>query len=96
MQIPNTQVGAAPMTFRGQFEPSKDDCDCVAIFDGTSFRLERAAGQVKSLRCTAVVVAHTHCNSWSASCAGLVPGMHARHYVEFLCSTSGKCCDHGC
>jgi hypothetical protein len=41
------------MTFKGHYEASKDDCDCVAIFDGTSFTLEQAAGQVKSLRCVA-------------------------------------------
>ena len=39
------------MTFKGQYEAPKDEFDCVAIFDGSSFTLERVAGHVKNLRC---------------------------------------------
>ena len=50
-QIPNVQVGAASTTFNGHYEPPKDEYDCVAVFDGTGFILERTGGQVKNLRC---------------------------------------------
>lgn len=43
--------GKPPITFQGNFVPSKDEgLDCVLIFDGSSFRLEQVAGHVKSLR----------------------------------------------
>lgn len=37
--------------FTGKYEPARGDLlDCVAVFDGTSFRLERLGATVKSLR----------------------------------------------
>ncbi len=33
--------------FTGSTEHAKDELDCVAVFDGTSFRLELLSGQVK-------------------------------------------------
>ena len=49
-QIPSADAGVAPMTFKGQYEAAKDELDCVAIFDGSSFKLERTDGHVKNLR----------------------------------------------
>lgn len=37
--------------FAGKYEPSKDGLDCIAIFDGTGFRLELLSATVKHLRC---------------------------------------------
>jgi hypothetical protein len=42
------QMGEA--AFSGKYEPSRDGLDCVAIFDGSSFRLELLGAAVKSLR----------------------------------------------
>lgn len=43
------QMGDA--AFAGKFEPARGDgLDCVAVFDGTSFRLELLGATVKSLR----------------------------------------------
>lgn len=39
--------------FTGKYEPARGDhasLDCVAVFDGTSFRLELLGATVKSLR----------------------------------------------
>lgn len=43
------QMGEA--AFAGKYEPSKDGLDCIAIFDGTGFRLELLSATVKHLRC---------------------------------------------
>ncbi len=45
------QMGEA--AFAGKYEPSKDGLDCIAIFDGTSLRLELLGATVKNLRCAA-------------------------------------------
>ncbi|PSC69888.1 helicase and polymerase-containing TEBICHI [Micractinium conductrix] len=37
-------------SFSGKYEPSRDGLDCVAIFDGTSFRLELLGASIKNLR----------------------------------------------
>ena len=38
--------------FAGRYEPCRDDgLDCVAVFDGTTFRLERLGAVAKNLRC---------------------------------------------
>lgn len=42
------QMGEA--AFAGKYEPSKDGLDCIAIFDGTSLRLELLGATVKNLR----------------------------------------------
>ena len=47
LEYPSNLPSGAPVVFRGNFEPSRDDLDCVLIFDGTGFRLERQAGTVK-------------------------------------------------
>ena len=36
--------------FAGKYEPSRDGLDCVALFDGASFRLELLGAAVKNLR----------------------------------------------
>ena len=50
LKLPNAQAAAAPVEFRGQHEASRDDLDCVAVFDGSSFTIEQVTGQVKNLR----------------------------------------------
>lgn len=47
------QMGEA--AFAGKYEPSRDGLDCIAIFDGTSLRLELLGATVKNLRCAARV-----------------------------------------
>lgn len=62
VQVSLTMGDAA---FTGRYEPSRDGLDCVAIFDGTSFRLELLGASVKNLRQV----------EWEG-CSGL-PGMAA-------------------
>ena len=50
LKLPNSKPGAAPVEFRGQHEASRDEFDCVAVFDGSTFTVERVTGQVKNLR----------------------------------------------
>lgn len=38
--LPNTATNQVDLEFQGSFEPSRDGLDAVAIFDGTSWRLE--------------------------------------------------------
>lgn len=59
VQLPNSSTGAVDLGFQGKFEPSRDDLDCVAVFDGTTFHLELMSGSVK---CKCV------CDRHSASC----------------------------
>lgn len=40
MVLPNTATNQVDLEFQGPFEPSRDGLDAVAIFDGTSWRLE--------------------------------------------------------
>lgn len=40
------------MSFSGRHEHSRDGLDCVAIFDGVSWRLELVQSQVKGLKAT--------------------------------------------
>lgn len=42
--------GQEPLVFHGTYEASKDDLDCVAIFDGHHWRLELLPGVVNHLR----------------------------------------------
>jgi hypothetical protein len=44
--LPN-EAGDMDVHFTGSTEHAKDELDCVAVFDGTSFRLELLSGQVK-------------------------------------------------
>eukprot|EP00798_Chlamydomonas_sp_ICE-L_P024434 gene24434-10033_t len=47
--MPNNNNGELDVQLAGKFEPSRDDdLDCVAIFDGSGFRLELLSGQVKT------------------------------------------------
>jgi hypothetical protein len=46
------------MTFVGRYESSRDGLDCVAIFDGQTWRLELLDGLVKGLKTT------TRCNAF--------------------------------
>lgn len=48
--LPNALVGAMPVEFRGQHEASRDELDCIAVFDGSTFTIELVTGQVKNLR----------------------------------------------
>lgn len=49
LQLPSSS-GSMPVQFSGRREVSKDGLDCVAIFDGTRFRLEVLQASVKGLR----------------------------------------------
>lgn len=50
LTLPNSNAGQPDQQFRGNFEHSKDDMDCVLLFDGSSFRLEALAGRINSVR----------------------------------------------
>lgn len=44
LQLPNCTAG----NFEGPLEPSRDGLDCVAIFDGTQFRIEVLDATIKA------------------------------------------------
>lgn len=50
LALPNGGTGNAAHQFRGNFEHSKDDMDCVLVFDGHSFSLQALAGRINNLR----------------------------------------------
>lgn len=50
LALPNGSTGSAAHQFRGNFEHSKDDMDCVLVFDGHGFSLEALAGRINNLR----------------------------------------------
>lgn len=50
LTLPNSNAGQPDQQFRGNFEHSKDEMDCVLLFDGSSFRLEALAGRVNGVR----------------------------------------------
>lgn len=56
LQLPSKVEGAAALQFQGKQEPSKDCLDCILLFDGEQFVLERADAAVKTLRCAAVTL----------------------------------------
>ena len=48
--LPQVSLHMGDAAFTGKYEPSRDGLDCVAVFDGTSFRLELLGATVKNLR----------------------------------------------
>lgn len=46
----NSDMAQGEHQFCGNFEHSKDDMDCVLLFDGRSFRMEALAGRINNLR----------------------------------------------
>lgn len=52
MNLPDAAAQGADMSFSGRQEQSRDQLDCVAIFDGVSWRLELVQGLVKGLKAT--------------------------------------------
>lgn len=46
----NGNGGQVEHQFCGTFEHSKDDMDCVLLFDGRSFRMEALAGRINNLK----------------------------------------------
>ena len=52
MNLPDTSFPEADMSFSGRHEHSRDGLDCVAIFDGVSWRLELVQSQAKGLKAT--------------------------------------------
>lgn len=46
VHLPNNNNGDLDVLLSGKFEPSRDELDCIAVFDGTGFRLEVLAGQM--------------------------------------------------
>ncbi|CAL8465585.1 g5121 [Coccomyxa elongata] len=52
VNLPDTSYPGADMSFSGRHEHSRDGLDCVAIFDGVSWRLELVRSQVKGLKAT--------------------------------------------
>jgi len=50
LQTPNVQEGNPGVAFEGQWAPSQPGLDCVALFDGTSWRLELLSGLGTNLR----------------------------------------------
>lgn len=52
IQLPNSKDEAVPHTFtNGEYRTQKDGLDVVALFDGTSFRLEQLAAAITGLKC---------------------------------------------
>jgi hypothetical protein len=52
VQLPDTTNEGADVAFAGRYESSRDGLDCVAIFDGSSWRLELVQGLVRTLKAT--------------------------------------------
>jgi hypothetical protein len=50
LQAPNVQEGHPAVSFEGQWAPSQQGLDCVAIFDGTGWRLELLSGVATNIR----------------------------------------------
>lgn len=52
LSLPDAAMEDGDMAFSGRYERSRDGLDCVAIFDGATWRLELLDGLVKGLRTT--------------------------------------------
>ena len=52
VQLPDCTNEGADVAFAGRYESSRDGLDCVAIFDGSSWRLELVQGLVRTLKAT--------------------------------------------
>ena len=52
VQLPDSTCEGADVAFSGRYESSRDNLDCVALFDGTSWRVELVQGLVKTLKAT--------------------------------------------
>ncbi len=52
VNLPDAAAQGTDMSFSGRHEHSRDGLDCVAIFDGVSWRLELVQGLVKGLKAT--------------------------------------------
>lgn len=50
VNLPYAAAQAADMSFNGRYEQSRDGLDCVAIFDGSTWRLELVQGLAKNMR----------------------------------------------
>ncbi len=50
MQLPDAANPSADIAFSGRYEATRDDLDCVAVFDGREWRLELVQGLVKTLK----------------------------------------------
>ena len=51
VHAPNVQDGNPGVSFEGQWAPSQQGLDCVAFFDGSSWRLELLSGMGTNIRC---------------------------------------------
>lgn len=50
LQIPNVAEGMPGLGFEGQWAPTQEGLDCVALFDGKSWRLELLSGMATNIR----------------------------------------------
>ncbi|GAB4814403.1 hypothetical protein N2152v2_001449 [Parachlorella kessleri] len=76
LQLPST--AGAPLHFAGRQEPSKDGLDCVAIFDGTQFRLEVLHASIKGLRQASGLLGVSVSETGQAAVVPAVPGAAGR------------------
>ena len=54
LRVPNAAEGQGDVTFEGQWAPSQPGFECVAIFDGSQWRLELLDGAATNVRSAAV------------------------------------------
>lgn len=91
VQLPDAASPSADITFSGRYEATRDDLDCVAVFDGSEWRLELVQGLVKTLKTdryatsdprllTCIWSSHTYImgDKWSACEDGVCA--HAREH----------------
>ena len=52
--MPNAAEGQGDVTFEGQWAPSQPGTECVAIFDGSQWRLELLEGGATNVRSAAL------------------------------------------
>lgn len=50
LQVANAAAGQPSITFEGKWAPAQPGIDCVAIFDGSRWRLEKLAGTASNIR----------------------------------------------
>lgn len=50
LQVPNAVGGQPAITFEGKWAPAQEGVDCIAVFDGVKWRIERLQGVVTNLR----------------------------------------------
>ena len=72
LHLANTSNGDLDASFAGKFEPARDDMDALLIFDGTSFRMEQVAGQIKT-RCVPGIAMHALCHAHTTGMSCIMP-----------------------